>query len=271
MDTVLNYLRSLIPEGFNIAAFARTALIICIGIFVISALGRLLGGKKSVVNSSVSSAISILFIYAVTIVVYSYGINLSQYLSDLPFITLQGEYLTLLAFGSSHYTVICNQLVSMIILAFLTNLANDLLPKGKHLLSWFFFRCLSVVLAMALHLLVTMLLSHFLPQGFLEYAPVILLVLLVLMMAVGCLKLLVGILLTTVNPLVAVLYTFFFASVVGKALSKAVLTTAIIAGIVYLLNWLGIFAIFIGASVLVAYIPLMIALLILWWISGRVF
>ena len=95
--------------------------------------------------------------------------------------------------------------------------------------------------------------------------------LLVVMMAVGSLKFLVGILLTAVSPLIAVLYTFFFASVVGKALSKAVLTTAILAGVVYLLNYLGIFAVFIGAAVLVAYIPLLVVLLILWWIAGRLF
>lgn len=271
METVLNYLRSLIPEGFDTAAFVRTSLIVCIGVLAISVVGRLLFGKKSVLNSSVSSAISILFIYAVTVVIYSTGVNLTYLLSPLPFVSLDGGYLRLFAFQGTHYTLICNQLVSMIILAFLTNLANDWLPKGKHLLTWFFFRCLSVLLAMTLHLLVTAILNHFLPQGFLNYAPVILLALLVLMMAVGALKFLVGILLTAVSPVIAILYTFFFASVVGKALSKAVLTTAIIAGIVYLLNYLGIFAIFIGTSVLVAYIPLLLVLLVLWWIAGRLF
>jgi len=132
-------------------------------------------------------------------------------------------------------------------------------------------RILSVLLAMVLHLIVTAVLNRFLPQGLLLYAPAILLCLLVLMMAVGSMKFLVGILLTAVNPVIAVLYTFFFANVVGKALTKAVLTTAIIAGIVYLLNILGISAIYIGASVLVAYIPLLILLLILWWVAGRIF
>lgn len=271
METVLQFIRNLIPEGFDVAAFTRTALIVCIGVLAVAAAGRLLFGKRSVLSSAVSSAISILFIYAVTIVVYSTGVNLSQLLSPLPFVTLAGEYLTLFVFKGTHYTLICGQLVSMIILAFLTNLANDWLPKGKKLLSWFFFRCLSVLLAMVLHLIVTAVLNRFLPQGLLLYAPAILLCLLVLMMAVGSMKFLVGILLTAVNPVIAVLYTFFFANVVGKALTKAVLTTAIIAGIVYLLNALGITAIFIGTSVLVAYIPLLILLLVLWWVAGRIF
>jgi len=271
MENIIQFLQSLIPQGLDLAAFAQSALILCAGIFVISLAGRLLFGKKSVLNSAVSSAISILFIYAVTIVIYSTGVNLSQLLSPLPFITLSGEYLNIFVFETAHYTDICGQLVSMIILAFLTNIANDWLPKGKHLLTWFSFRCLSVLLAMVLHLIVTAILNLSLPEGLLLYAPVILLGLLVLMMAVGSLKFLVGILLTTVNPLIAALYTFFFASIVGKALSKAVLTTAIIGGIIYLLNFLGATVIFIGASVLIAYIPLLILLLILWWIVGRIF
>lgn len=271
METITNLLQSLVPENFDMITFAQTVLILCLGILVITVVGRLLFGKRSVLNCAVSSAISILFIYAVTVVIYATGVNLSQLLSPLPFVSLSGEYLKLFVFEGTHYTAICGQLVSMLILAFLTNLANDWLPKGKHLLSWFFFRCLSVLLAMVLHLIVTAILSSLLPEGFLAYAPVIILALLVLMMAVGSLKFLVGILLTAVNPLIAVLYTFFFASVVGKALSKAVLTTAIIAGIVYLLNYLGITAIFIGTAVLAAYIPLLILLLILWWISGRIF
>lgn len=269
METVLNFIRSLIPEGFDTEAFVRTSLIVCVGVLAVSIVGRLLFGKRSTLNSSVSSAISILFIYAVTVVIYSTGVNLTHLLSPLPFISLDGEYLRIFAFDGAHYTVICNELVSMVILAFLTTLANDLLPKGKHLISWFLLRCLSVVLAMALHLLANALLSRYLPEGFLNYAPVILLALLAVMMAVGSMKFLVGILLTAVSPLIAVLYTFFFASVVGKALSKAVLTAAILAGIVYLLNYLGIFAVFIGSAVLVAYIPLLIALLVLWWITGR--
>lgn len=271
METIINLIRSYLPEGFDVTAFARTALILCIGILAISVAGRLLFGKRSVLNCSVSSAISILFIYAVTVVIYSTGVNLSQFLSPLPFVTFSGEYLKIFTFEGTHYTVICGQLVSMVILAFLTNLSNDWLPKGENLFSWFFFRCLSVLLAMALHLIATAILGKLLPEGFLLYALSILLCLLVLMMAVGSLKFLVGILLTAVNPLIAVLYTFFFASMVGKALTKAVLTTAIIAGIVYLLNYLGITVVYIGTSVLAAYIPLLILLLILWWIAGRIF
>ena len=53
-----------------------------------------------------------------------------------------------------------------------------------------------------------------------------LLALLVLLLLVGALKLIVGAVLATVNPLIGAFYTFFFATLAGKALSKAILTTA---------------------------------------------
>ena len=98
----------------------------------------------------------------------------------------------------------------------------------------------------------------------------ILLGILLLSLALGALKLIVGALIATVNPLLAVLYTFFFASVLGKMVTRAILSTMILCAIVYALNYFGIFSIFIGTGVLIAYIPLLVALLILWFIIGKV-
>jgi len=269
MDEILNLLEPYIPEGLNINEFLRIALILCIGMAAFALLGRFVFGRHSVLNASVSSAVSILFIYAATIAIYSTGVNLTFLLSPLPFVNLNGDYLSLFQFAGNHYTVICEQLVSMIILAFLANLADGWLPQGKKVVSWFLFRCLSVLIAMLLHLIAAELLEAFLPAGFLTYAPTILLALLVIMMAVGALKLLVGILLSTVNPIIGILYTFFFAHVLGKQISKAVFTTVIISGILYLLNYLGVSSVYIGAAALIGYIPFLILLLIVWYFITR--
>ena len=81
---------------------------------------------------------------------------------------------------------------------------------------------------MALHLIVTQLFTTYLPQGLVTYAPTILLALLVLLLLVGALKIVVGAILATVNPLIGAFYTFFFATIVGKALSKAMLTALLL-------------------------------------------
>ena len=124
---------------------------------------------------------------------------------------------------------------------------------------------------MILHLLVYAVIYSIFPDAMLVWAPTILLGILILAMAVGALKLLVGLFLSTVNPLIAFFYTFFFANAVGKQISKAVLTTALIAGIVYFLNWLNIHLIYIAAAALTAYIPFVILLLVVWYVVCRIF
>ncbi|MBQ7817947.1 MAG: hypothetical protein IJ388_04040 [Oscillospiraceae bacterium] len=271
MEAVINLLKTVLPEGFEIEAFLKTALFLIAGIAIFGVLGRCIFGKGSVLNRSISSAISILFIYAITIVIHSLGVDLKFLLSPLPFIQIDGDYLRFLIYDKSAYPLICNQLLTMIILAFVANLADSWLPKGKNVFSWFFFRCLSVIIAMMLHLIANAILEAFMPEGLLTWAPVVLLGLLVLMLMVGALKLLVGVVLSTVNPLIGALYTFFFANIIGKQISKAVLTTAIIAGIVAAMHYLGIAAIYIASSALAVYIPFLIILLLLWFLIGKIF
>ena len=269
MEEFMNLLESLVPENFNLETFLKAALLLTVSALVLGLLGRLIFGKKSVLNQSVSSAIGILFIYAVTIVLYSQGIDLKLLMSPLPFITLSGDYLHLYSFVSSDYVVACGQLLNMIVLSFLVNLVNSWLPKGKKLVPWLFFRCLSVVLAMLMHTLASILLNIFLPEGLLTWAPVVLLGLLVLMLATGALKFLVGAVIGSVNPIIGLLYTFFFSTVIGKQLSKAMLTTALVFGLIAGLNYVGVTAIYIGASALIAYIPLLLVLLALWYVIGH--
>jgi hypothetical protein len=179
--------------------------------------------------------------------------------------------MTLFHFFSADYTVICTQILSMIILAFLANLFDGILPKGKKLLGWLFFRCLTVVLAMAAHLAVDWLFTSYLPQGLVTYAPTIVLGLLLLLLAVGALKIVIGALLATVNPLIGAFYTFFFATIVGKALSKAILTTAILTAIILALNYIGVVAVSIASAALVAYIPFLVILVAIWYVIGVIF
>ena len=98
----------------------------------------------------------------------------------------------------------------------------------------------------------------------------ILLALMVLLLLVGALKLIVGAVLATVNPLIGAFYTFFFATIVGKSLTKAILTAGILAGIVAALNYIGCFAVSIAAAALIAYIPLLIVLVVIWYVVSRI-
>ncbi len=256
--------------NFDVELFMKAALILCVGSLLLGLIGRFIFGKRSTLNHTISSAIGILFVYAATVVLYTAGAEFQAWIAPLPFINIAGENLSIFSFKGAEYTVICEQVLSMIILAFLANLIDAGIPKGKNLFTWLFFRCVTVVLAMALHLLVNYLFTTFLPEGIVTYAPTVLLFLLVILLAVGALKFVVGAVLATVNPVIAAFYTFFFASVVGKQLTKAVFTTAILSALVWLLNEIGCTVISVATAALVAYIPLLIVLLIIWYVVNRV-
>ncbi len=265
MESVINYFASL---NLDIVEFLKAIGMLVGALLILAVVGRFVFGKRSALILAVSSAVGILFVYVVTVLLGGAGEELQKFIAPLPFVTIENDTMYLFNFQAD-YTIVCTQILNMIILSFLMNLADGWLPTGKRILGWVFFRCLGVMIALILHLIVTGLLTSLLPEGLVTYAPVILLGILVLMLLTGALKFLVGLLLTTVNPLIAALYTFFFANVVGKQITKAVLTTAILAGLVLVLQKMGVVAISIASAALAAYIPLILLLVVLWYIIGK--
>lgn len=266
MDIIPNFI-----ETFRFDSFLKAALILLLGTLLLSVFGRFVFGKRSALNHAVSSAIGILFIYAVTVVLNSAGSGLEKIIAPMPFVTISGDQMILFSFAGAHYAVICSEILSMIILAFLVNLADGWLPAGKNIFTWVFFRCLTVVIAYILHLIIVGLFATYLPEGIVMYAPAVLLFLLILLLLTGALKIVVGALLTTVNPIVGGLYTFFFATVIGKQISKAVLTTLILTALIIGLQYAGITAISIASAALLAYVPFLIVLVLLWYLVFKIF
>lgn len=240
MDSIIATLTSWLPADFDLNAMIQLVIMVAIGALVMGFIGRVCFGKRSDLNHAVSSAIGILFIYAVTVVIYTFQpAQLSRFLSPLPYVTLDGEYLYIFSFTTSDYPAICAQILDMVVLAFLVNLLDSWLPKGKHILSWYFFRFLTVLLAMILQLIVSGLLNAYLPGVLVTYAPMILLGILAFMLLLGLMKVVLGAVLTVIHPVIGALYTFFFASLLGKMISKAVLTTIILTALAVALDYFG--------------------------------
>ena len=265
MDSITNYFASL---NLDIIAFVKAIALLFASLLLLALIGRFVYGKKSVLCRAVSSAIGIFFIYLVTVVLGDAGAEFKQFIAPLPFITISNDTMYLFSFHGD-FAIICSELLSMVILSFLMNITDGWLPTGKHIFSWVFFRSLGVVLALILHLIATGIIAAILPDGYVAYAHTVLLILLILMLLTGSLKLLVGILLTTVSPVIAVLYTFFFAHVIGRQITKAVLTTGILAGLILVLQRIGVTAISIASAAFLAYVPIIILLLLLWYIVGK--
>lgn len=270
MNSFTELLKNGLGARDEVASFLMLALVLTVGSLIFGFIGRMVFGKKSTLNQSVSSTIGILFIYAITVCIHSFGLDLQFLVSPLPFVTISGEHLHIFNIASADYVTICGEVLNMIILAFLVNLVNSWLPQGKKLLGWLFFRVLSVAIGMFLYAIVNQVLAALLPEGLLIWAPVILLGLLVVMLLVGALKSLVGAVLASANPLIGFLYTFFFATLVGKMLSRAMLTTLLLGALVYTLNSFGVASIAIGSAVLVGYLPMLVLLLVLWYLVGKI-
>ena len=269
MDHILTYL----PESIDPAQLALAAAGFMAATLLLSSIGRAMLGQNSALTNAASSAIGILFIYVATVAVMTIGGELEQfrpYLSPLPFIRIDGEMLHLFSLLESDYHIVCSEILSMVILAFLVNLLDSWIPRGEHVITWFLFRCTTVVLAILAHWGVTELIIAIIPDVIANNAATILLSLLVVMLAVGALKYLVGIAIATVNPIIAALYTFFFANAVGQQLSKAVLTTALLTALVWGLNTIGLTVIPIDLAALTSYVPFLGLLAALWYIVNRI-
>lgn len=269
MDKIFDFFESITPSQFSIYGFFRFLAVLVIGILLLSVIGRLIFGKRSNLNHALSSAIAIICIYILNVVLYSVGIKVDALLSPLPFVQIHGDYLVVYDIFHSGFRTLCGQLLDLVILAFFVNLLDTWLPKGKKLWGWFFFRILSVILGICLHNVVNMLLGAILPYSFEQIGPMVLIIVLLAALLLGALKLVVGGVLMFLNPLLGLLYAFFFSNLVGKQVSKAILTTAILTGLVCLLNFLDITAIYIASAALAAFIPLVLIVLLLWYIVSH--
>ncbi len=258
------------PTDLGFGSIVKFLIFFAVGSLILSGLGRVVLGRRSSLNHSVSSVMAILFLYAVTIVIYTFQPwNLAQLLSPLPFVTFFNDYLVVLPIVGIRPTVLCRELLSLIILAFLVNLLDTFLPRGKSILNWYLIRFLMVILAMGMHLLLRWAFQTYLPGVLVTYAPAILLSILILMLTLGFLNAILGLVLTVANPIIGAIYTFFFSNIVGKQFTKAVFTSGILCVIVFLIGYFDYSFINISVASLSAYVPVVLVSLILWYLTGH--
>lgn len=271
LSDVIWHARSYLPVEVDLISAAQFMLYFSAISLILGVMGRLVLGKRSSLNLSVSSAMGILFIYAVTVVVYTFHPwELDALLSPLPFATFSNDYLIILPITDAQFPALCTNILSLIVLAFLVNLVDTFAPKGKHVLSWLLLRLLTMAVCMGLHLAVNWAFRTYLPNLLVTYAPMILLLILCFCLLSGIVNLLLGMVIAVANPFLGAMYTFFFSNIVGKQVSKAIFSSAIICAVMYLLDLFGYTVICISAAALMTYIPLALILLVLWYLIGSV-
>lgn len=271
LSDVIWHASSYLPAEINFVSVAEFMLFFTAASLILGVLSRMVLGKRSSLNHSLSSVMGILFIYAMTIVVYTFKPwNLELLLSPLPFVTFAGDYLIVFPMTDAQFPAVCTEVLSLVILAFLVNILDTVVPRGQNVVSWYLLRFITMVLCMGVHLVVRWAISTYLPEILVQYAPTVLLILLAFMLLSGILNLVLGLVIAVANPFMGAMYTFFFSNVIGKQLSKAIFTSAILCGVVYLMEFFGYTVISISAAALLTYIPLALVLLVLWYLIGHV-
>ena len=250
--------------------YGKFVVILIFGLLLISSLARFLFGKKAQLNQAISSAVEIFCVYVINVVIYALGLHLQEFLTPLPFVAMAEDYLVLYPILSAEFVDICHHVLKMLIIAFLVNLLNSVVPEGKRLITWFLLRLITVVVSVAVIYIAELLLNTYIPEGLAEIAPTVLVCCLAALILLGSMKVIVGAVLAFLDPIVAALYTFFFSNFIGRALAKAMVSTALLTGVIVLLDVLDISVVLIAASALTAYIPLLLIVVVLWYIIGRI-
>lgn len=263
MESIVSYFSGI---GINFIGFLKFAGILLLGALLLAAVCRFIFRKTTMLAQAVSTSIAIIFIYVAMILLLTLAESLQFLVTPLPFAQLSAERVAFFPLKGAGYREAASGILSMIILSFLVGLADSWMPKSKHLFKWVFGRIMTVVAGFALHYLVVWCFRTFLPQGIVTYAPAILVAILVLMLLTGALKFLPGLVLATVNPLIGALYTFFFANIIGKQITRSVLTTALLSGVLLFAQNLGITGLSLAPEAMVAYLPFLLVLIPVWYL-----
>lgn len=268
---MLRHVTTYIPVDIDLVRTGKFMLYFTVISLVFGLLGRIILGKRSSLNHSLSSAMGILFIYAVTVIIYTLKPwNLQILLSPLPFVSFSREFLFLFPIRDAQFPALCSQFLALIMLSFCVNLLDAVFPQGDSAVGWYLLRFICIIFSMVLHLVVQWAVQAYVPDLLADYAPMALLILLIIMLLSGFASLVLGMAIAVSNPFLGAMYSFFFSSLVGKQVSKAVFTTAILFAILYLMEFFDYTVICITTAALSAYIPLVFLLLVLWYLIGHV-
>ena len=268
---MIRHTASYLPTEISFMTVAQFLLYFAAASLVLGGISRLVLGKRSSLSLSVSSVMATLFIYTLTVVIYTFKPwNLDILLSPLPFVTFSDHYLIVHPITDLTFPALCTQLLSLLVLTFLINLVDALIPAGEGIVNWLLLRLMTVLGCFALHLLVSWAFRTYLPEALVTYAPSILLAVLLVLLGSGVISLVLGLLIAITSPFLGAMYSFFFSNIVGKQISKSIFTCGVLCGIFYLMERFGLVVIPISPAALLTYIPLALVLLALWFLLGHV-
>lgn len=267
-DTALILLLEIILSDMFLFLFIFSLAVLCV-----TFIARIILKPNSSLKHAIVSSLAIMMFYIGCLCVYIFNpAGLSRYLAPLPFIYIVDNEITLVNLLTSTFPEICRNLVSMVLLAYLINQINSYTPPNLKMLGWFLYRVLCLFAAFFIHYLVYRVINKIdhsiIPELMRDYISIIIISILVFMFLLGFIKFLVGLVVSVQNPMFGGSYQFFFVNKVGKNLSRALGSTAILTAFVIVMHHLDYGTLPIDAESLDQYIPFGLCMLFLWVIVG---
>ena len=267
-------LDKLLPASLNLSGMDLSLLWFFLGFLLVFILARYILGRDSGLKHALVSALGILVMYAIYVIIRTFDpAGLSRFLTPLPYVSFTETKMVLFDFRSGELIPVCRQILSMLILAFLVNQINSWTPNNSKTLGWLLYRLCGACVAILVHYLTYYLLEKFTGVAasawLQQFAPVVLLGIVLIMFSLGFLKMVIGLFLTVVNPVLGGIFAFFFMNKIGRNISRAIGTTVTLTLFVMVLTHLGYHSFPITAAALTQYIPFGIFLMFLWALIGH--
>ena len=108
LRSVIRHASSYLPAELDFMTVAQFLLFFAAASLVLGIIGRVVLGKRSSLNHSLSSVMAVLFIYTMTVVIYTFQPwDLDILLSPLPFATFSDHYLIIHPITDLQFTALC--------------------------------------------------------------------------------------------------------------------------------------------------------------------
>ena len=272
LEIISEWVAGMLPKDFHPFDTLPTLGFIIAIVFILAVLIRVISDKASKYNHALASAMAILFAYIFLMMIHDTEPPefVREAIRILPLIDYESGVVTLFKFSGDNILLVFEELLYAFILSFILIGLDDLIPDAKNAIAWIILQMAIVAISVFLYWGVIKAINALMPGILDSYAPLILGCILLFMIGMGVLKLILGLLLVAVNPLLGAVSAFFGSSPVGKALGKAALCALLLCAVAFFVGNSGLtsFAL-VDLTFLVCFLP-MLVLVLLWFVVGYV-
>lgn len=272
LEIFSDWVASMFPRNFHPFDMLPTLGLIIAVVFMLAVMIRIIADKASKYNHALASAMALLFVYIFLMMIHD--TNPPEFVKEalriLPLIDYESGVVTIFKFSGDNFLPIFEELLYAFILSFILIGLDDLIPDAKNAIAWIVLQVIIAAVSVFLYWGVIKAINAMIPGILDSYAPLILGCILLFMIGLAILKLILGLLVVAVNPLLGAVSAFFGTSPVGKSLGKAALCALFLCAVAFFVGNAGLTTFALAdLTFMVCFLPLFVVML-LWFVVGNV-